>query len=50
MECISAACISHKLQGRPRTLIYREGNPERIIHIIGQIQNLLRSLGIKDDD
>jgi hypothetical protein len=37
-------------EGRPRTLIYREGDPERIIHIIGQIQNLLRALGIKDDD
>ncbi len=33
----------------PHTLLYREGNVERTIHIIGQISSLLKSIGINDE-
>jgi hypothetical protein len=35
--------------GHPQTLVYREGNVERTIHIIGQISSLLKSIGINDE-
>lgn len=35
--------------GHPHTLVYREGNVERTIHIIGQISSLLKSIGINDE-
>ena len=33
-------------QGHPRTLIYERGDPHLVIHIAGQIQTLLKSLGL----
>jgi hypothetical protein len=33
-------------QGHPRTLIYERGDPHLLIHLTGQIQALLKSLGL----
>ncbi len=36
-------------QGHPRTLTYERGDPHLVIHIAGQIQTLLKSLGLDKD-
>jgi len=36
-------------QGHPRTLIYERGDPHLLIHLTGQIQSLLKSLGLGKD-
>jgi hypothetical protein len=36
-------------QGRPQTLVYERGDPHLLMHLTGQIQTLLKSLGLEKD-